>query len=144
MSYDSGRTWTAENFGLRFIQVYALYVDDTMMFAGTYSGVWHRPLSEMIPTSAVSQPQAASREIQSCPNPLSLSTTINFSATERGIAKVTIVNLLGAEVARLFSGELAAGNHSFTWDASGIEPGMYECLVRMKGSAEHLPILLSH
>ncbi len=42
-----------------------------------------------------------------------------------GVARVTVVNLLGEEVARLFEGELAAGEHSFTWDASGAAPGVY-------------------
>jgi hypothetical protein len=34
----------------------------------------------------------------------------------------------------LYSGELAAGEHSFTWSDPGICNGMYECLVRMNGT----------
>ena len=76
------------------------------------------------------------------PNPLSSSTTLNLSSTESASAQITIHNLLGTEVARLFSGELGAGEHSFTWDAHGIPPGMYECVVRMGGSVQHVPIIL--
>ena len=59
------------------------------------------------------------------------------------------MNLLGVEVARIFSGELAAGEHPFTWDASvgatgdGCATGMYECLIRMNGRVERLPVMLT-
>ncbi|HET6400209.1 MAG TPA: hypothetical protein VFH95_02325 [Candidatus Kapabacteria bacterium] len=66
-------------------------------------------------------------------------------AQSTGYADVSIVNLLGVEVAHLFSGELAAGNHSFTWDADRIAAprGMYECLVRMNERVEILPMVLA-
>jgi hypothetical protein len=54
---------------------------------------------------------------------------------------VTIVNLLGAEVARLFSGELGAGKYSFSWDAINAQAGMYECVVRAGGAMQRIPIL---
>jgi hypothetical protein len=76
------------------------------------------------------------------PDPFSQSTTISFSSSERSVAEVTIVNLLGAEVACIFSGELGAGNHQFTWYASGMPPGMYVCVVRMNGKVQQTPILL--
>jgi hypothetical protein len=59
------------------------------------------------------------------------------------VAEVTVVNLLGEEVARVFSGELQAGKHSFSWDASRMPPGMYECLVRMNGSVEQVEMVLA-
>jgi hypothetical protein len=46
------------------------------------------------------------------------------------------------EIAHLFSGELGAGNHSFIWNPAGAPDGMYECVVRMNGRAETLPIVL--
>ncbi len=57
-----------------------------------------------------------------------------------GVGEVSIVNLLGAEVARLYEGELDAGEHSFTWDASGAAAGMYECLVRVNGNVQRVPL----
>ena len=53
-----------------------------------------------------------------------------------------MVNLLGAQVAPLFSGELSAGEHSFAWDASGMLPGMYECVVRMNGQVQQVSMTL--
>ncbi len=53
------------------------------------------------------------------------------------------MNLHGVEVARIFSGELAAGEHTFTWNPEGLSDEMYECLVRMNGRVETLPIVLA-
>ncbi len=85
------------------------------------------------------------------PNPFSQSTQITFTSPTSGYAEVSIVNMLGVEVARLFSGELGAGEHSFEWDAGkdACTTGMYECLVRMNGqmddrssAVETLPVVL--
>ncbi|HZK77252.1 MAG TPA: hypothetical protein VFD13_10115 [Candidatus Kapabacteria bacterium] len=54
------------------------------------------------------------------------------------------LNLLGVEVAHLFSGELGAGEHSFQWSKPiGLPDGMYECLVRMNGRVQTLPLVLA-
>ena len=53
-----------------------------------------------------------------------------------------IVNMLGVEVARLFSGELGAGEHSFLWgNPMELTDGVYECLVRMNGQVETVPVV---
>jgi hypothetical protein len=47
------------------------------------------------------------------------------------------------EVTRLFSGELDAGEqHTFTWNPVAMPDGMYECLLRMNGQVEKLPMVL--
>ena len=52
------------------------------------------------------------------------------------------MNMLGVEVARLFSGELGAGEHSFLWgNPTGLPDGTYECLVRMNGQIQALPVV---
>jgi hypothetical protein len=76
------------------------------------------------------------------PNPFSQSTTITFTSPESGAAEITVVNLLGAEVARIYSGEINAGTHSFTWDAAGQPPGTYWCEIRMNGTASQIPVVL--
>ena len=56
---------------------------------------------------------------------------------------ISIVNQLAEQVARLFSGELGAGEHSFAWDAGkdACTTEMYECLVRMNGQVETVPVV---
>lgn len=144
LSTNNGTNWRPENTGLT--NAYAaqgLAVIGTNIFAATYDTVWRRPLLEMIPTNAVNAWPDAEHSITAYPNPLKQSTTVTFSSPESGQAEVTIVNLLGTEVARIFSGELGAGEHSFTWDARGMPPGMYECLVRMNGHAHEIPVMLA-
>lgn len=55
--------------------------------------------------------------------------------------EVSILNILGAPVAHLFSGELGVGNHSFAWDARGAAPGSYWCILRMNGRVERVGLL---
>lgn len=142
LTTDSGSSWHTINAGLTDSVINSLVVSGTYLFAGTDStGVWRCPLSEIISSSGVAQTQPISPEIQSYPNPFSQSTTINFSLQESGVAEVTIVNLLGQQVARLFDGEMEAGEHSFEWNANGFASGMYECVVRVDGSLQRVPII---
>ncbi len=77
------------------------------------------------------------------PNPAINSTTLRFNAPESGYATITVMNALGAVVSRVYSGGLSVGEHSVTWNVpSGLAPGMYECVVRMNGSTQHVPILI--
>jgi len=104
------------------------------------SGVWRRPLSDF-GISAVSETLALPLQIQSYPNPFSSQATIAFTSPNEGYAEVTIVNLLGSQVGRLFAGELAAGEHSFAWSASNLPPGMYECVVNAGGYMQRIQLV---
>lgn len=82
--------------------------------------------------------------VNAFPNPATNSTTIHFTSPEEaGYASITIVNALGAEVARVFSGEVSEGEHSVSWNVpAGLSPGMYECIVRMNGQVERTGIVV--
>jgi hypothetical protein len=48
-------------------------------------------------------------------------------------------------VAHVFSGELDAGEHNFTFsNTAGLPDGTYECLIRMNGQVQTLPVVLIH
>jgi hypothetical protein len=81
-----------------------------------------------------------SSTLRSYPNPFSQSTEIAFTSATAGYADVSVVNILGATVAHLFSGELDAGEHDFAWDAQGMAPGNYWCIVRMGDSVERIAL----
>jgi photosystem II stability/assembly factor-like uncharacterized protein len=141
LTRDSGTTWTAENFGLSYAGVQSIVASKTTLFAGTaYGGVWSRPLSEMIGNNSVAKKAALNPSFTSYPNPFTKATKISFTS-ETGYATVSIVNLLGQEVVRLFSGELAAGEHAFTWDAGGLAPGMYVCILQQGSHLDRLPVV---
>ena len=76
------------------------------------------------------------------PNPFHQTTTISFLSNMRGLAQITIVNLLGNPVSKLFDGELDAGEHSFEWSANNLSLGMYECIVQINGQVETVPVVL--
>ena len=145
LSTNDGLTWQSANSGIRdslSLLVFNFNISGKYLFVEEANGVWRRPLSDFN-TDAVSSPVFANNSLSNYPNPFSQSTTINFSSPESGVAEVTIVNLLGSEVARIFSGELSAGEHSFKWSKPPSLPeGMYECIVRMNGRVEQMPMML--
>ncbi len=138
-SIDNGTTWESKNTGLiPFYGITCLVANGTNLFAGTngYS-VWDIPLSDFGISSVAQTSTVTEPSIQIYPNPFSQSTQITFTSQAAGYAEVSIVNMLGVEVARLFSGELGAGEHNFIWgNPTGLPDGVYECLVRMNGQVD--------
>ena len=62
---------------------------------------------------------------QNYPNPFNPSTTINFSLAVDSKVSLKIFDVLGQEVATLLNGQLAAGNHPVSFDASSLNSGVY-------------------
>ncbi|MGE5411154.1 MAG: T9SS type A sorting domain-containing protein [Clostridiales bacterium] len=62
---------------------------------------------------------------QNYPNPFNPSTIISFSMPEAGLAMLKIYDITGKEVAILVNDELAAGNHSYSWNAESLASGIY-------------------
>jgi hypothetical protein len=145
VSTDTGNTWHSFNTGLVDSNITSIALKAGNLYVGTGSlGVWRRPLSEMIGSSAVAEhPQVNAASAQAYPNPFSQSTTIRFTSAERGFAEITVVNLLDEQVARLFAGELDAGEHAFEWDAKDAAAGTYFCIARWNDRVERVAILLA-
>ncbi|MGH2637749.1 MAG: WD40/YVTN/BNR-like repeat-containing protein, partial [Rhabdochlamydiaceae bacterium] len=142
LSTDNATSWTAEGFKDTVVQ--SLSIVGTNLFAGVPSlGVWHRPLSEMIAPSAIAKATAPEQDIRSYPNPFTQSTRIAFTTNAAGYTDVRVVNLLGTEIAHLFSGTLGAGEHNYDWVPTGLPDGAYECLLRTNGRVQALPVLLA-
>lgn len=62
---------------------------------------------------------------QNYPNPFNPSTKINFSIPEKSFTTLKIYDILGNEVANLFSEEKLAGNYEVQFDASKLSSGVY-------------------
>ena len=56
--------------------------------------------------------------------------------------EIVVVNMLGVEVAGVFSGEIDGGEHRFTWDTGKMPAGMYECVVRIGGTVRVVPVVV--
>jgi subtilisin family serine protease len=62
---------------------------------------------------------------QNHPNPFNPSTTLHYSIADNSLVRIEIYNLLGQIVAELINSEQISGNHSVTWNASGLSSGVY-------------------
>ena len=62
---------------------------------------------------------------QNYPNPFNPSTKINYSVPNSGFVTLKVYNILGQEVATIFSGQLHAGNYVATFDGSKLAGGVY-------------------
>ena len=62
---------------------------------------------------------------QNYPNPFNPSTSIRFSLPVDAQVTIGVYNLVGEKVAEIASGNLSAGSHNVTFDASKLTSGIY-------------------
>jgi poly(beta-D-mannuronate) lyase len=76
------------------------------------------------------------------PNPFNPRTNINFMIPRAGKTSVKVLNMLGQEVATLVNGELSAGSHRISFDASHLSSGVYLYQLRAGGFVETRKMVL--
>jgi subtilisin-like proprotein convertase family protein len=62
---------------------------------------------------------------QNYPNPFNPSTTINYTIPKSGLVSLKVFDILGKEVASLVNGQISAGSHSVSFNASALSSGVY-------------------
>lgn len=63
--------------------------------------------------------------LQNYPNPFNPSTKISYSIPENGFVTLRIFDLLGREITTLVASHQESGQHSVTFDASGLSSGIF-------------------
>jgi len=71
---------------------------------------------------------------QNYPNPFNPSTTINFSLAADSKVTLKVYDLLGQEVVTLVNGELTAGEQEVTFNAAGLNSGVYFYRINAEGA----------
>ena len=59
------------------------------------------------------------------PNPFNTVTMLNYAVPEQYQITISLYNMLGKEVDRLYTGSQVPGYHSITWDAFEYSSGVY-------------------
>jgi hypothetical protein len=130
LSIDSGKTWTHVDSGLtslNSIGVGSLAVIGKYLFAGTTSGIWRRPLTEMI-TAVHSFSSAVPDKFileQNYPNPFNPSTAIKYQLPIKSFVTLKVYNILGGELETLVNAYLPAGYYSAKFNGSKYPSGVY-------------------
>lgn len=86
---------------------------------------------------------AAAATLAVRPNPFNPATELAFTLDRAGPVEVLVHDLRGALVARVFRGELPAGEHALPWRANGLASGIYLATVRADGSVRTAALTLA-
>jgi hypothetical protein len=129
LSTNNGTSWTSVySADLPDTYAHSLTIGATHLFAArTGSGVWRRPLSEMITaveTNKDDLPTAFALE-QNYPNPFNPSTKISWQLTVGSQATLKVYDILGKEVASLVNEYRQAGKYETEFNAEVLSSGVY-------------------
>jgi photosystem II stability/assembly factor-like uncharacterized protein len=126
LSTNKGLIWSKVNQGLGELTVYDVMIYNNYLFAGTYSSVWRRPISEMIGISNISTEIPSSYSLnQNYPNPFNPTTNIKFSIIKAEQVKLIVYDIQGREVLTLVNESLQPGTYETEFDGSMLNSGVY-------------------
>jgi flagellar hook assembly protein FlgD len=79
---------------------------------------------------------------QNRPNPFHTNTTIDFSIQENNEVTLHIMNSQGRIIETLVSGNLMAGDYSYSWNASRFPKGLYFYALSVGGQMQVKKMLI--
>jgi len=126
LSTNNGTSWA--EVGFNGVYIYCLVVVDSDLFAGTNgSGLWKRPLSEMI--TLVGDPinsRPSQFELgQNYPNPFNPKTTIHFELPKESHVHLELFNVLAQSVLEILDEKRPAGAYDVKVNAGSLSSGIY-------------------
>jgi hypothetical protein len=118
-------TWTGHTLygtapaGTYSVAAYVLFVQDSELLDQGAAWVDDLSLYDISMVGVESGAELASPTLhQNVPNPFNPVTRIAFELPRRGDVEVTIYNVSGREVRKLYSGLMSAGPHTLVWDGT--------------------------
>jgi hypothetical protein len=79
---------------------------------------------------------------QNFPNPFNPSTKISFTIQQNLLAKLTVYDIMGREIAKLIDGQLTAGAHSVDFNAAALPSGVYYYKLEANGFSDVKKMML--
>jgi hypothetical protein len=76
------------------------------------------------------------------PNPFNLTTSIRYTLSELGAARIVVYDVLGREARRFDLEGQAAGEHSLQFNAEGLASGVYFVALHAEGRVQMQKMLL--
>jgi Secretion system C-terminal sorting domain len=112
--------------GLKNTIVISLAASDSYIFAGTNSGIWRIPLSDIITGIIIEKELPDEFKLQqNYPNPFNPTTKIGYELRKGSKISLEVFDILGRYVATLAEGYQEAGNYIVTFDAPNLSSGVY-------------------
>jgi hypothetical protein len=74
------------------------------------------------------------RSLRVSPNPVAERAAISYNLPRSASVSCVVYDAAGNVVSRLAAGSQAAGEHSLTWNAAGVKPGIYFCKLVADGN----------
>jgi len=126
------------------------------MGRGQYNGIWQYDtdssntagFNKIVKASAglASVPNITNNPLitlsQNTPNPFNTSTNISFHLPQPGYVRLAVYNTIGRSVATLVDGSTNAGDHTVTFDAPDIPPGVYYYQLSTDEAVSSKPMLI--
>jgi len=128
LTTDLGQTWTRVKDSVASQSaVNSMVATSKYLFAGTQSGAWRIPITDVITSVKDDNPQLPSKFAlyQNFPNPFNPMTTIKYGLSSKQFVVLNVYNVLGQRVATLVNEWQNAGTHSVTFDGTNLPSGVY-------------------
>lgn len=126
-SSDNGSNW--EDVGSRLTNrfIRALTFNETYLYAGGWSGVWKRPLAQIVTSVLPSVGQIPNKFSlkQNFPNPFNPITSIGYELPRTSHVTLKVFDVLGREVVTLVDGVEELGYKIVNFNAKGLASGLY-------------------
>jgi hypothetical protein len=123
---------------------FELYMQAPYLTYRAYRYEWNVPARlEGVTPHYQSDIPAAPTLSDAYPNPAVSSSNIAIGLPQEMVADLRIYDALGHEAARLASGLLSQGPHTFSFDGSKLSAGVYHCILQAGGKTLATQIVLS-